>query len=71
MIIGIVDFFDSRRGFGFIRPESGDSDIFVHIKQLERSGLTTLATGQKVRFEIDQTAKTGKSDRATNITVVD
>ena len=52
MIIGTVKFFNSRRGFGFITPDEGTEDIFVHITALEASGIDGLDDGQKVHFEI-------------------
>lgn len=52
MSIGTVKWFNSTKGFGFIAPESGGKDVFVHISAVERSGLGTLREGQKVNYEI-------------------
>ena len=52
MAIGTVKFFDPRRGFGFIQPESGDKDVFVHISAVEKAGMSTLTDGQKIGYEI-------------------
>ncbi len=52
MTIGTVKFFDATRGFGFITPEDGSKDVFVHISAVERSGLGRLTEGQKVKFEV-------------------
>lgn len=52
MTIGTVKFFNATKGFGFIAPESGEKDVFVHISAVEKSGLGTLAEGQRVSFEI-------------------
>lgn len=53
MANGTVKWFNSAKGFGFIEPESGKRDVFVHISALERAGLTELKDGQKVTFEIE------------------
>ena len=60
MTIGKVKFFNSTRGFGFIEPEDGSKDAFVHISAVERAGLTDLAEGQRVEYELQQ-GKDGKS----------
>ncbi len=52
MSIGIVKFFNASKGFGFIQPEDGSKDVFVHISAVERSGLGTLKEGQRVSFDI-------------------
>lgn len=51
---GTVKFFNHSRGFGFIAPDEGGKDIFVHITAIERSGLPPLDEGQKVTFEVEQ-----------------
>jgi cold shock protein len=51
MAIGVVKFFNTGKGFGFIAPEGGGKDVFVHITALQRSGIQELAEGQKVSFE--------------------
>jgi CspA family cold shock protein len=52
MTIGTVKFFNSTRGFGFIQPEDGSQDVFVHVTAVERAGLASLHEGQKVSFEV-------------------
>ena len=52
MAIGTVKFFNSIKGFGFIEPEGGTKDVFVHISAVERSGMTTLTEGQRVSFDV-------------------
>ena len=61
MTKGTVKWFNSQKGFGFIQPESGGKDVFVHISAVERAGLSTLNEGQKVSFEIVADRRTGKS----------
>lgn len=61
MPIGTVKFFNTDKGYGFIAPETGGSDVFVHISALERSGMGALAEGQRVSFEIGQDRRTGKN----------
>jgi CspA family cold shock protein len=52
MAIGNVKWFNPTKGYGFIQPQGGGQDVFVHISAVERAGLTTLNEGQKVEFEI-------------------
>jgi CspA family cold shock protein len=52
MPIGTVKFFNTAKGFGFIRPESGDKDVFVHISAVEQAGLGTLKEGQRISYEV-------------------
>ena len=61
MITGTVKFFDSTKGFGFIKPDNGGTDVFVHISAVERSGLRTIVEGQKLSFEIVKNERSGKS----------
>lgn len=61
MTTGTVKWFNSQKGFGFIQPETGDKDVFVHISAVERAGLGSLNEGQKVTFDIVADRKTGKS----------
>ena len=63
---GTVKFFNAARGFGFITPESGEKDIFVHISALERSGLPALADGQKVTFETEEDQR-GRGPQAVDV----
>jgi CspA family cold shock protein len=68
MTIGTVKFFNETKGYGFIQPEDGSKDVFVHISAVERSGLTTLTEGQKVSFEVQIDRRSGKS-AAANLAV--
>lgn len=61
MATGTVKWFNATKGFGFIQPDAGGADVFVHISAVERSGMSTLNEGQKVNFEILQDRRTGKS----------
>ncbi|ANT53077.1 MULTISPECIES: cold-shock protein [Mesorhizobium] len=61
MATGTVKWFNATKGFGFIQPDAGGADVFVHISAVERAGLSTLVEGQKINFEIEQDRRTGKS----------
>ena len=61
MNTGTVKWFNATKGFGFIQPDNGDSDVFVHISAVERAGLRSLNDGQKVRYDIVQDRRSGKS----------
>ena len=65
MATGTVKWFNSTKGYGFIAPEGGSSDVFVHISAIERSGLTGLADGQNVTFDIEE-GRDGRKN-ATNL----
>ena len=52
MAVGTVKFFNAAKGFGFITPEAGDKDVFVHISAVQNAGMDTLAEGQRVSFEV-------------------
>jgi CspA family cold shock protein len=67
MPTGTVKWFNPTKGYGFIEPEGGGKDVFVHISAVERAGLSTLNEGQKVSFEIER-GKNGK-DSAGNLSV--
>ncbi len=54
MTTGIVKFFNTSKGFGFIQPDDGTKDVFVHITAVEQSGMGHLSEGQKVNFEVQQ-----------------
>ena len=69
MTTGTVKFFNPAKGFGFIEPEDGSKDAFVHISALERAGLSTLNEGQKVSYEL-QAGQNGKSS-AEDLKLVD
>ncbi len=61
MSIGTVKWFNSTKGFGFIQPEDGSSDVFVHISAVERAGLSSLNEGQKVTFDAVRDPRKGKT----------
>lgn len=61
MATGTVKWFNDQKGFGFIQPDAGGQDVFVHISAVERSGMNGLTEGQKVNFEVAQDRRTGKS----------
>ncbi len=61
MTIGTVKFFNQTRGFGFIAPEDGSKDVFVHISAVERSGMGYLSEGQKVEFDVQPEARGPKA----------
>ncbi|HHY49569.1 MAG TPA: cold-shock protein [Alphaproteobacteria bacterium] len=65
MTKGTVKFFNSQKGFGFIQPDDGTKDTFVHVTALERAGISGLAEGQKVSYDIEQ-GRDGKQS-ATNL----
>jgi len=58
---GTVKWFNSQKGFGFIQPDNGSKDVFVHISAVERAGLGTLNEGQKISFDIVADSRSGKS----------
>lgn len=58
---GTVKWYNSQKGYGFIQPEDGSKDVFVHVSAVERAGLYDLKEGQKVTFEVVANQKTGKS----------
>ena len=58
---GTVKWFNTTKGFGFIQPEDGGQDVFVHISAVERAGMATLNEGQKVSFELEQDRRSGKT----------
>ena len=57
---GVVKWFNGQKGYGFIQPDDGGKDVFVHISAVERSGLSHLNEGQKISFELKADPKTGK-----------
>lgn len=69
MADGTVKWFNSTKGFGFIQPDDATKDVFVHATALERAGLTSLADGQKVKFDLE--ARRDGREAATNLAVVD
>jgi len=58
---GTVKWFNGQKGFGFIQPDDGGKDVFVHISAVERAGMQNLNEGQKIEFEVVADRKTGKS----------
>jgi cold shock protein len=62
MNTGTVKWFNNQKGFGFIQPEDGSKDVFVHISAVERAGLSTLNEGQKVTFDLVADSRSGKSN---------
>ncbi|HVZ69039.1 MAG TPA: cold-shock protein [Rhizomicrobium sp.] len=61
MTIGTVKFFNASKGFGFIAPEDGGKDVFVHVTAVEMAGMRSLAEGQKVSFDIQPDARGSKA----------
>jgi len=61
MATGTVKWFNTTKGFGFIEPESGGKDVFVHISAVQRSGMHGLDEGQKVNYEVVEDQRSGKS----------
>jgi CspA family cold shock protein len=68
MATGTVKWFNATKGFGFIQPDDGGTDVFVHISAVERAGLRALNDGQKIKYEIVQDRRSGKSS-ADNLSV--
>ena len=68
MATGTVKWFNGEKGYGFIQPDTGGKDVFVHISAVERAGLRELNEGQKVSYEIVADKRTGKSS-AGNLSV--
>lgn len=60
MATGTVKWFNGQKGFGFIQPEAGGADVFVHISAVERSGLGTIHEGQKLSYELEKDGRSGK-----------
>lgn len=67
MVKGTIKWFSDQKGYGFITPEGGKKDVFVHFSAIQGSGFRTLAEGQQVQFEITAGPK---GDQATNVTVI-
>ena len=60
MTNGTVKFYNTQKGFGFIQPDGGDKDVFVHATALERAGISSLQEGQKVKFDTKNDPRSGK-----------
>jgi len=67
MSVGTVKFFNTSKGFGFIRPDDGSKDVYVHVTTIEKAGLTALSEGQKVSFEV---ANASGKDAAVDLKLV-
>ena len=65
---GTVKFFDSDRGYGFIKPDDGGREVFVHISAVEQAWLTSLTEGQRLSFEVEPDKK-GKGPKAVNLII--
>jgi CspA family cold shock protein len=65
MTKGTVKFYNEQKGFGFIEPEDGSKDVFVHATALERAGISRLVEGQKVSFDTELDSRSGKTAGAT------
>jgi CspA family cold shock protein len=61
MNTGTVKFFNTTKGFGFIQPDNGSTDVFVHISAVQRAGMQSLVEGQKVTFDVVKDNRSGKS----------
>ena len=61
---GTVKWFNSQKGFGFIQPTTGSTDVFVHISAVERAGMSGLTEGQKISFDVEKDQRTGKQSAA-------
>jgi CspA family cold shock protein len=61
MATGTVKWFNAQKGFGFIQPDDGGADVFVHISAVERAGMRDLREGEKLSYEITQDRRSGKS----------
>ena len=66
MATGTVKWYNDTKGYGFIQPDNGGKDVFVHASALERAGMRGLAEGQKVSYEVEADRRTGK-ESATNL----
>ena len=60
MQVGTVKFYNDQKGYGFIQPEDGSKDVFVHASALERAGMRSLTEGQKVSFDVQEDRRSGK-----------
>jgi len=67
MSVGTVKFFNTSKGFGFIRPDDGSKDVYIHVSTIEKAGLAVLSEGQKVSFEV---ANASGKDAAVDLKLV-
>ncbi len=65
---GAVKFFNAERGYGFVKPDDGGRDVFVHITAVERAGLKSLTEGQRISFDVEPDKK-GKGPKAVNLVI--
>lgn len=65
MAIGTVKFFNAQRGYGFVQPQDGSKDVFVHISAVERAGMSTLNEGQKISFDEER----GRDGRTSAVNI--
>lgn len=65
---GTIKFFNAERGYGFIKPDDGGRDVFVHITAVERAGLNNLIEGQRITFDVEPDKK-GKGPKAVNLVI--
>lgn len=61
MPTGTVKWFNGTKGYGFIQPDEGGADVFVHISAVERAGLRSLNEGQKIKYELERDSRSGKT----------
>jgi cold shock protein len=66
MQTGTVKWFNAQKGFGFIQPDNGGQDVFVHVSAVERAGMSALNEGQKISFDLEKDARSGKQS-ASNL----
>jgi cold shock protein len=64
MQTGTVKWFNSQKGFGFIQPDAGGTDVFVHVSAVERAGMSGLNEGQKITFDVEKDQRSGKQSAA-------
>jgi cold shock protein len=67
---GTVKMFKMDRGFGFIKPDDGGSDVFVHVSELEKAGISSLSEGQRVTFDVEPEKRSGEP-RAVNVRIAE
>jgi CspA family cold shock protein len=67
-VTGTVIFYNGERGYGFVRPDDGSRDVFIHSSAVERAGLKALTEGQRLRFDVESDKK-GKGPKAVNLSI--